>query len=74
MKLRNMFLSKDKRYQMTWHQLAEHYNLCVAKGIEELGKLGANEHDYLSTVRDELTNRLDNPRFEINPTTKGKVN
>lgn len=68
LKLRDMFLNRTQRLQLTWEQLAEHYNICVAKGIEELGKLGPNEYDYLDTIKAEVEFRLDNPRFTINPT------
>lgn len=65
-----MFLNKTQRLQLTWEQLAEHYNICVAKGLEELGKLGPNEYDYLNTIKAEVESRLDNPRFQINPTLR----
>lgn len=63
MKLRNLFLNKQTRYQMTWQQLATHYNICVAAGIEERGMIEPNEHDYLQTLQEELNSRLDNPKF-----------
>lgn len=61
-KLRDYFLNQKQRNEMPWQDLAQHYNFCIAKGIEELGKLGPNEYDYLNTLKSELINRLDNPQ------------
>lgn len=60
-KLRDYFKDKKTRDNMSFQELADHYNFCVAKGIEELGKIGPNEHDYLFNVKMELTMRIDNP-------------
>lgn len=60
-----MFKNREQRLAMTWEELAQHYNLCVAKGLEELGKLGPNEYDYLSTVKKEVEMRLDNPKYHL---------
>jgi hypothetical protein len=65
MKIQNLFLNKQQRYSLSWQELANHYNLCVAKGVEENGKINIDEHAYLTEVQKELKERPDNPQLHL---------
>lgn len=74
-KLRKLFKSTIQWKSMRWQELADHYNLCVATGVEELGKLNVDDHAYLTQLKKYLENHPDRPiDYLFEGTEGGRIN